>query len=79
MTIEEFELLNEAEKEEAVWNGGIFLINYDEGKEICDVYELHDFFVSFCYELNRNEKAQIIAKPHPDQLPHLFKIMNIPG
>lgn len=77
MTIEKFELLNEWDKEEAVWDHGIFLNNYTEGNNICDAYELFDFFVSFCYELNKHEKAQITAKPFPDQLPHLYKLLNL--
>ena len=36
MTIEKFELLNECEKEEAVWYHGIFLNNYTASNNICN-------------------------------------------
>ena len=77
MTIEKFELLNDSEKEEAVWDNGNFLNNYVEGNNICDAYELYDFFVCFCYELDKHDRAKITAKSDPDQLPYLFNLSNL--
>ncbi len=74
MTIEQFLLLNDGEKEEAVWNDGIFLVNYDEGDDMCDTYELFDFYVAFCYKLHLNEKAKITAHVYPDEMPLLLKL-----
>jgi hypothetical protein len=77
MTIEEYEKMDDLHKEEAVWDHGVFLNNYSEGKNICDAYELYDFFVAFCYNLDTHERVKITAKKHPDQLPYLFKLGNL--
>lgn len=76
MTIDKFELLNDIDKEQVIWDYGTFLNNYTDDKDICDAYELFNFFVSFCYELGRNEKAEISAKPFAYQLPHFFERAN---
>ena len=77
MQIDLFNALNDSDKEEAVWLDGIFLSNYDEGNVMCDVYQLFDFYVAFCYELHKNEKAAISAHVHPDDLPLLIKLNHI--
>ena len=74
MTIEQFLSLSDSEKEEAVWKNGVFMSNYDEGNNMCDAYELFDFYVAFCYKLNKNEKASISAHENADELPFLLKV-----
>ncbi|MEO5995295.1 MAG: hypothetical protein ABIN89_01275 [Chitinophagaceae bacterium] len=77
MQIEQFHLMNYVDKEESIWLDGIFLANYDEGNTMCDVYQLFNFYVAFCYELHRNEKASITAHILPDELPLLIQIKKI--
>lgn len=77
MQIEEFQFLSDTDKEEAVWNDGIFLVNYDEGNNMCDVYELFDFFVAYCYKLHVNLKAKITAHVYPDELPFVTRPCNL--
>ena len=62
-------MLNDCDKEEEVWRNCTFLENFDEGNDMCDVYELFDFYVGFCYKLNKHDKATIIAHIYADQLP----------
>lgn len=69
MTIEEYELLDDLQKEEAVWHYGVFLENYSKGTDICDAYELFDFFVFFWYKLDTHEKANFIADKAPCNYP----------
>ncbi|MEJ7768858.1 MAG: hypothetical protein WKF89_13670 [Chitinophagaceae bacterium] len=69
MLIAQFQLLNDDQKEQVVWDSAMFLGNYDEGNTICDAYELFDFYVAFCYYLDRQEKAVITAHIYADQLP----------
>ena len=76
MTIEKFELLNDCDKEQVIWDHGTFLNNYNDDNDICDAYKLYDFFVSLCYELGKNEKAKISAKLFPYQLPHFFQTLS---
>lgn len=71
MTIKQFELLNDTEKDEIVSIEGIFLANYDEGNDMCDVYQLFDFYVACCYELDKNDDPEISAHINADELPHL--------
>lgn len=73
MTIEQFLFLNEVDKEEAIWRNGVFLKNSEDGNNLCDIYELFDFYVAFCYELDKNLKAKVIASTFQDSLPLLFK------
>ena len=77
MTIDQFNVLNDAEKEQAVWRDGIFLSNYDESNSMFEVYRLFDFFVSFCYQLDKNEMAKITAHAHSNELPLLIKAYNL--
>jgi hypothetical protein len=74
MQIDDFRALNDSDKEEFIWSDGIFMANYDEGNVICDVYQLFDFYVAFCYELQKNERAVITAHVNPDELPLLKKL-----
>lgn len=74
MTIEQFNLLSNTQKENAISNNGIFLENYDEGNKQCDVYKLFEFYVAFCYEIGKNEPAQITTRASTDELPNLIKI-----
>ena len=69
MKIDQFLLLSEPEKEELVWEEGFFLATYDEGDIMCDVYRLFDFYVTFSYELHKNETTNITVHPHQDGLP----------
>ncbi|MEO5998165.1 MAG: hypothetical protein ABIN89_15580 [Chitinophagaceae bacterium] len=77
MTIEQFKLLNDSEKEQAVWRDGVFLSNYDEWNSMFEVYKLFNFYVSFCYQLDKNEMAEITAYVYLDELPLLIKAYNL--
>ena len=74
MQIHQFEMLNDCDKEEEVWRHGTFLENFDEGNDMCDVYELFDFYVAFCYKLDKHGKATIIAHIYADQLPLMVNL-----
>lgn len=77
MEIEEFELLSYQEKDELILDHGIFLINYDEGNDMCDAYELFDFYVAICYKLDEDLRIEIVSAINPDNLPHLSEIEHI--
>ena len=72
MTKNEFEELNEIEQDEEVLNHGVYLINYDQGNLMCDVYKLHHFFVKFCYKLTENKTPIITAFTGTDDF-HLYE------
>lgn len=74
MEILEFLSLEDHDKEQVVWQSATFLGNYDEGNIICDAYELFDFYVAFCYLLDRHENAIITAHSYADQLPLLVNL-----
>ena len=79
MLIQDFELLTVAEKETVIWEYAQFLVNFDQDNILCDVYELFDFYVSLSYQLNRNEKAEIAAALHPNDLPYMTGIKYKPN
>ncbi len=74
MNIDQFLELSDNEKEKAVWDKGNFFKNYTEGVDICDVYELFNFYVAFCYKLHENEKAEITAHANADECPYLIQV-----
>ena len=74
MTIKEFRSLHEYEQEEVVFNTGSFLANYVRGNEICDVYQVINFYVKFCYLLSTHGEAKITAFVNPGELPFLNEI-----
>ncbi|MEJ7738644.1 MAG: hypothetical protein WKF97_14540 [Chitinophagaceae bacterium] len=80
MTQQQFELLNQTEQDEEVLNQGVYLINYDQGNIMCDVYKLYHFFVKFCYDLNENTDPKITAFTGTDDF-HLYesKIFHFSG
>ncbi|MEJ7769293.1 MAG: hypothetical protein WKF89_15850 [Chitinophagaceae bacterium] len=61
MKIEQFVLLSDSEKEKIVFLSGVFVSNYNDGIYLFKVFSLYDFCVSFCYDLNTDLKATIIA------------------
>ena len=68
MTIDEFELLSYAQKDEEILNHGKYLISYDQGIIMCDVYQLSNFFVKFTYDFNKKGEATIKAFTNGDDL-----------
>ena len=74
MTMQEFELLHEYEQEEIIFERGVFLGNYVRANKICDVYQLINFYVKFCYLLSTHGKAQITAFLRADNLPFVNEI-----
>ena len=77
MTIQQFNLLYPEAQEKTVWCLGKFLINFDHGNVLCDVYEVSDFYVSLSYVPDKNLKAKIVAAVYPDQLPYVDRIGKI--
>lgn len=80
MKIEEFNSLNETEQEEIVWERGEFLRNHNEGNLMWDLYQLDSFYVSFFYELQKNQKATIKTfadlKNIPEEIVRLEKSLS---
>lgn len=74
MTMHEFQLLHEYEQEEMIFERGIFLGNYVRGNKICDVYQLNNFYVKFCYLLSTQGKAVISVFKNPGSLPFINDI-----
>ena len=77
MEMQEFQELSIPEQEEIVWNYGKFLITYEDGIDMCDAYELFDFYVAFCYKLTTDFNVTIFCSFYPDGLPLLTKINRI--
>lgn len=77
MLIEHFDILTNDEKERVIWQHGKFLITYHDGLDMCDAYELFEFYVAFCFELNKRFNVEIVSSVYPDELPHLSKIESI--
>lgn len=74
MTMHEFRLLHEYEQEEMIFEQGVFLGNYVRGNKICDVYQLKDFYVKFCYLLSIQGNAIVTIFQRPDDLPFVDEI-----
>lgn len=66
MDIEKFKVLCETEQDEMVQNYGIFLRNYIEGNNSCDIYKIFNFYVKFCYDITKSLKPSIIVLIHKD-------------
>ncbi len=69
MKLEEFQLLNDKDKEIVVWNNGVFLKNFNDGTYVCDVYKLFEFYIAFYYELHKLKRAKITAAVCQEALP----------
>ena len=69
MNKDQFLLLSEPEREELILEEGFFLATYDEGDLISDVYRLYDFYVTFRYEVHKNETTTIDVHSYEDELP----------
>lgn len=68
MEIEEFNQLNEIEKEEVVLDDGIFIsASYDEDIAY-DTYQVNNFFVQISYKLNEIKGLSIHASSNLKQL-----------
>ena len=61
MSIDEFKLLSDTERDEFVLDHGLFLINYLQGDIMCDVYRVNNFYVKFSYSISQDESPSIIA------------------
>lgn len=68
MTVEEFNQLNEIEKEEVVLDSGLFISDHHREDVMYDVYKLESFFVQFSYRLNDITRLSIIASGNLNQL-----------
>ena len=74
MTICKFNRLNDIEKEMMVWADGKLLTNLTYQNQICDVYQLHDFYVSFSYDVSNKMQALICSQVYPEMLPIIIDI-----
>ncbi len=82
MDIRDYNKLNDTDKENLLWEHGIFLANFNDNDLICDVYKLFNFYISLCYVLHKNERAIIISALFPDDLPFIKrerKLFDKPG
>ena len=77
MNIDAFLLLTDIEKEEIIWEDGIFIATYDEDGTLYDVYHLYEFYVAFTYSLPRNEVTGITAQVNRKDLPIQALVHNL--
>ncbi|MEJ7766964.1 MAG: hypothetical protein WKF89_04080 [Chitinophagaceae bacterium] len=68
MTIHEFDLLKDIEKEEIVLNKGTFLSTQHNNDKMFDTYKLASFFVQFHYNIQGYDNTNIISFADPDEL-----------
>ena len=68
MTMQEFDLLQDIEKEETVLDNGIFLSTHHFEDTIFDTYQLGSFFVQFHYDLDGGDNTRIICFPDSNEL-----------
>lgn len=76
MKLKKFNLLNQVEQEELLFEHGIFLSNHEGNNLLIDLYKLNLFYVECCYQLNKNEIAKITACDCIDLLPCLQTIQH---
>lgn len=69
MTIDQFKALNQIEKEEVLFNSAYFVANYHCDLLLFDVYKYEHFYIECCYELKKNESAEISAATSLEKLP----------
>jgi len=74
MTICKFNRLNDVEKETTVWADGKLVTNLTYYNQICDVYQLHGFYVSFSYDVNNERQTLICSQVYPEMLPIIVDI-----
>jgi hypothetical protein len=72
MTVEEFNQLNEIEKEEVVLDSGLFISDYHSEDVMYDVYKVETFFVQFSYKLNETNRLSILASGNLNQLNRVY-------
>lgn len=76
MTRQEFDLLQDIEKEEIVLDNGRFLSTHHFEDTIFDTYQLGSFYVQFYYDLEGNDKTRIITFPYFDEMFSLESQLN---
>ena len=67
MYIYEFEMLNEVEKADHIWDKGIFLASRIDGEDRYNLYDLKHFYVEVVYanEMNRIIKLKTFKSLEP--------------
>jgi hypothetical protein len=63
MTMQEFDLLLDIEKEETILDNGTFVSTHLFNDEIFDTYQLGSFYVQFNYALEGSNNTRIICFP----------------
>jgi hypothetical protein len=61
MQIQVFDSLSLPEKQKYIWQHGVFSSSYDNGSDMCDVYELYSFYVAVYYKMNFERKGKIVS------------------
>ncbi|MEO5996900.1 MAG: hypothetical protein ABIQ00_09435 [Chitinophagaceae bacterium] len=74
MIIQEFKNLKDIEKEKVVWFHGKLLTNLTFDNQVCDIYQLFDFYVSLSYDVKNTLKALICSQVYPEMLPIIRNI-----
>lgn len=68
MNIQEFNQLNEIEKEEIVWDNGFFISTNHVEDMVYDIYKVAAFYVQISYKLNDIKDLSIYASSNLNQL-----------
>jgi len=64
LTIKQFSSLSKPEKEDVIFNFGVYLVAYKNLGHLYSLYQLSSFYVEMVYVLKRG-KALIKIKVHP--------------
>lgn len=61
MTAHEFSLLNDESREDMLTFEGTLLGQREQNGLYFDLYQVHGFYVEFCYQLSRNSRVTTIV------------------
>jgi len=76
LTIEQFNSLSKNEKEDVVFNFGIYLLDYENVRHLFTLYQLSTFYVEMVYNLKKKKMlTRIKSHATPDSISkYLLKI-----
>ena len=61
MTLDSFLLISEVEQDEEILDHGLFIGTYQRDNLMYDIYHLHDFYVTICYDPATDDHGKITA------------------
>ena len=77
MLINQFNLLNDLDKQKTVSAAGTFLGYYQECGHMNDIYKIFNFYVEFAYDIYASEGVLITANLNLEKLPVMVKILDL--